>query len=428
MGETLTQVHYKFGTNIGNVSDPDNITFGALDTSLTEQTPNEQIQLRIQVVNSGDADTSSYKWQLYYNTTNDSSDGGGATKINNTVSAAVHLVDDVKIANDTRTTTSNTVCDNSEFYTWENGYFADVDEAPNFVLQHTHYTDFQFNIEFAQTAKGNTYYFFLRYYEYELDGYSVAPAVAVTSAHTTFSQYVDTDVSPGGNGHILNPYASLSEWHTASVAMNNDLTGDDTNMIVYCKGEAPDTGGNVDITGWTTDSINNILITTYGDGIHNGTEGTGYVFRPTASGSGIELGNDYITIDGIEIYGSNSLSNPLIGPTGTTSNTTVKNCILHGKRGYLPNIGYWNNTTGTNYLYNCFIYDIASVLGAPAGIRCNAGTLYCYNNTVVNMDSTGIRLVAGTLVEVGVIVIIILVMMLLPQVVLMIEQIKHSLL
>lgn len=231
-------------------------------------------------------------------------------------------------------------------------------------------------------------------------GTTKAPRLVIVytpAIHTTLKQYVDTDVASGGTGTIGDPYASLSEWHTAAgLDSLKNLVNDNRNFIVYCKGSVADTT-SVIITGWTTDVTNNLTITTYGNGIHDGTAGTGYVLYPSVT-SGIEVQNNNVTVAGIEVYDSDSSVNVLIFISGTSTNVVVRNNILHGRKGFQPNLGIYHISSGTNYIYNNIIYDISVAGGGPAGIRVHNGTAYVYNNTIANVGTDGIKWITGTLI------------------------------
>lgn len=169
MAQNITQEHFKLGTNIGPVSDPDNVTFGDLDTGLIDQAIDTPIHIRIQVYNSGDV-VDPENWQLYYNTTNDPTTAGGATEVM-VSSFAVKMVDDTDIANNTTLTGETIVFDRSPTNPWTNGLFADTSQFSNLGLAIDDYTDFQANIQFDSDSVGNTYYFFMRYDGSEIDNY-----------------------------------------------------------------------------------------------------------------------------------------------------------------------------------------------------------------------------------------------------------------
>ena len=170
------QLHFKLGVNVVGVTDPDSVIFGALDTDIIAQPKNTPFHVRIQVINV--AKTTSTPWQLYYNTISSVSGSIPVT----TSTSVVKIVDDPNIADATATDVSDTVFDSSGTYTWINGLFIDEsDETPSFLLGETRYTDFQFNIQFDDTAvAGQDYHFFIMKNDVQLsDGYSQLPTVTI---------------------------------------------------------------------------------------------------------------------------------------------------------------------------------------------------------------------------------------------------------
>ncbi len=223
MATSYTQVHYKFGENIGNKSDPDNITFGALDTAPEEAIVEEPLHIRIQCVNYGVDAASDYAWQLYSNTT---SNAATATKVT-TSSTYVQLVDDTDIANDTRTTVDDIVYDQSGSYAWQDGWFADVDVTGTLDLQGESYTDHQFSIKFTTAAIGSTHYLFLRYYEYELDGgYDVTISVNISASSSSSTSSSSSQSSSSSSQSSSSSSQSSSSSSQSSSSQSSSSSSD----------------------------------------------------------------------------------------------------------------------------------------------------------------------------------------------------------
>lgn len=388
----LFQSHYKFGVNSASSADPDSVVFGGLDTTIVQpiDTP---LHIRIQTYNPS-SPFADINWSLYYHT---SDVPASATKVL-TTGTIVKITDDVAIANEAITDVKETVFDWSGTYTWQNGIFVDTaTDTSNFTFNTTAFTDIQFNIEFGSTAvAGQAYYFYLRQDDLVLGTYTNVPVVTVQQSA---KQYVDTDNSAGGrDGTTSNPYNSLSEWHSAAY---KNLTSNENSLTVYLKGDTLDTT-SVEITGWTTSSTYDLTISTYSadpvwDGRGSKVEGTGYSLRTSHATYGIQIDSNNITIDGIEIYDLNAITNALIKVVNTATNVIVKNSIIHGVRGAAePSLGVWNNSSGAVYIYNNVIYSIGSHPN-HACIRCNSGTTFAYNNTCADSDGRAIRVVAGVL-------------------------------
>ncbi len=251
----ITQCHYKFGYNDGEI-DPDDINFFGEGVNISGGFIGNPIQLRIQVFNTATI-TAGNNWQLYYDTDNTPAT---ATQVS-TASSVVKIINDTDIADGTATDDSIAVFDETPTYTWQNGKYIDQsNETAVLALGENFYTDFQFNIQFDSNAEeGQTYYFFLRMNDSTIDTYSSVPELVIES---TKIRYVNTDSTAGGDGTTNaitgdnRAYASLNEWEAAEQI---NLTLYYQSHIVYCSGSTPDTT-SVEILGWTTNTIYTITI------------------------------------------------------------------------------------------------------------------------------------------------------------------------
>lgn len=223
-------------------------------------------------------------------------------------------------------------------------------------------------------------------------------------------RYVDPDAAGGGTGlDWANAYTSLQACETAQQQDLTDGTGDV--MIIYCRSSAgtADTAETL-INGWTTDSDSDIrIIAADGYRAHASGYDTACYRLETGTANGIDLAEDYVTLDGIQVYiASNVATRYCIGAEAQGANNliVVSNCRVRGNASTTVALrGIWGidantimvvwntivertgtqaraitNGAGTMTCHNCLAY------GAYAGFYKQAGTMNIYNCVSLNND------------------------------------------
>ncbi len=195
------------------------------------------------------------------------------------------------------------------------------------------------------------------------------------------------------NGDISNDFEHdmvAGEWYHIVA------TYDGSNCNVYINGV--EKAGNFAQTGVINNQSGLKIGLLGGGGRHFGIEGTGYVLQPSSETNGILIQENYVTINGIEVFDPDQKVNRLIRIESTE--VTVSNCILHGKYGNQPGLGMSvNGASIIAYVYNNIIYDLGENNAVYAGIRTNVTpTVYVYNNTFANISGQGVRQVTGTII------------------------------
>ncbi|MCB9949592.1 MAG: hypothetical protein H6824_01270 [Planctomycetaceae bacterium] len=152
------------------------------------------------------------------------------------------------------------------------------------------------------------------------------------------------------------------------------------------------------INGGATIGLSQIILTVNEADRHDGTAGSGVRFLPStdryiSTATTVPTIIEWIEIDGQDTY------RQYIVMGGSSSDVTVRNCLLHNQYGgtYAIVTGY---TTGSTYkIYNNIIYEINTATSTGRGIHIqgqDSGTWnYVYNNTVVNCNQYGIHQASG---------------------------------
>jgi outer membrane protein assembly factor BamB len=208
------------------------------------------------------------------------------------------------------------------------------------------------------------------------------------------SELVLTTPFLGGTGSgktyvISRQFSALSNWEACirggfcsvlPVASSNLVADDRKEVgIVYDDGSSY---GPVVIDGAITDATHDIVLTADGRNRHTGVAGSGAVIDPGGtSGPGILVGDDYVTIEWMEIH--NSSDNGILVTGLTPSNhVVIRNNLVHD----LPATGIRvNDPVATIDIYNNVVYGVNrgvyfDVSPAEADVA---------SNTVVNCFVTG---------------------------------------
>lgn len=214
----------------------------------------------------------------------------------------------------------------------------------------------------------------------------------------TVTRYVDT-ASSGGDGTTQGhsgstaAYASMSAWESAE---QTDLVTDGDSHVVNCAGSTNDTTA-VTITGWTTGASNTLTIQADatapdGDGLNTGDtfDTAFYVFENNGTGHGIQVKEEYTTIQTIQIE-NNPTSNFKYGVSITGIGASNKINILRNRfKAGSSNSGatplFVNDADIViDVLANTFESDGASNNGSPARFT-DSTTVNFFNNTVSGYD------------------------------------------
>ncbi len=185
-------------------------------------------------------------------------------------------------------------------------------------------------------------------------------------------------------------YTSLAAWEAAHGGLpNGNLVAQNKIAVARIEGtwtQADTT--RVEISGWTTDAERYIRIYTAPEARHNGTAGSGYRLTSTESGALFYVTAAYLRVEGLEFHAASTSTgaviylrpntNPGVGEIHFSHN------LIHGNRSY-TGYGLINyDCRGVVKVWNNIIYDVG-VSGSTAGIGSGAGTVYAYNNTIVDI-------------------------------------------
>jgi len=187
-------------------------------------------------------------------------------------------------------------------------------------------------------------------------------------------QYVDTDVVGGaGDGSSwTNAYAGIATWE----AQNTGLVAANQYLDVYCRGNAVDAPGVLNISGWTTSATCYINIQMDPNNPHGGIWNDSlYCLVPVGnySGRAVYVAMQYTTLDGLQIADGGTSSTTVNLSSG---NMTLRNCIIKNS----SDDGFLGANNGNVHVYNNIIYNCADD-GINTNTAPTAGTFY-YNNTV----------------------------------------------
>lgn len=185
-------------------------------------------------------------------------------------------------------------------------------------------------------------------------------------------------------------YTSLSAWEAAYGGLpNGNLVGQDKIAVARIEGtwtQADTT--RVEISGWTTDANHYIRIYTAPEARHNGTAGSGYRLASTESGTLFYVTAAHVRVEGLEFYAASTSTGAVVYLRPNTAagvgEIHLSHNIIHGNRSY-TGYGLLNyDCRGVIKVWNNIIYDVG-VSGSTAGIGSGAGTVYAYNNTIVDI-------------------------------------------
>ena len=208
--------------------------------------------------------------------------------------------------------------------------------------------------------------------------------------------YVDTDVSPGGDGSSGSPYASLSEGIVARAGVLTDA------ITFNCSGSAVDSSG-VHVTGYTVTTSYYITIKTLSTDRHDGTvSGTGCYHRKMNSDvDDLRVGEKYTVIDGIKFEGYSGIAyeSCIVMDSGVGIESVVKNNLIHN---WGITSSSWNNAidlgTGNGSFRDGECFNNIVIAASTVSNRTRGG-INAYgqdyddyliaNNTVIGFDSTG---------------------------------------
>ncbi len=185
-------------------------------------------------------------------------------------------------------------------------------------------------------------------------------------------------------------YTSLAAWEAAYGGLpNGDLVSQDKIAVARIEGTwtQADTA-RVSISGWTTDADHYIRIYTAPEARHNGTAGSGYRLVSTESGTLFYATVAYLRVEGLEFYAASTYTGAVVYLRPNTAagvgEIHLSHNIIHGNRSY-TGYGVSNyDCRGVVKVWNNIIYDVG-VSGSTAGIGSGEGTVYAYNNTIVDI-------------------------------------------
>jgi hypothetical protein len=207
-------------------------------------------------------------------------------------------------------------------------------------------------------------------------------------------------------------YESLSAWEVSygGIDFGGNPQGDliAADKIAVARIEGPWTQADtapLGLSGWITDADHYIRIYTASEARHDGTSGSGYRLRTTGSAS--IYGNvAYFRIEGLEIH-SLSSNSPVYARPGADIDGDIQLSynLIHGNGTDTGSGVYIYDYDGTVKVWNNVIYDVGG-LGYLAGIQTARGTVYIYNNTIVDIISgyavrsgNGVTVVKNNLTE-----------------------------
>ena len=185
-------------------------------------------------------------------------------------------------------------------------------------------------------------------------------------------------IKPGGDGD----YTTLALWE--------DAVDGESSAAQWAECYSGGNLGAVTLSGWsaTPDASNYPRIYTASGHAHNGSVSSGAYVEATTP---ISIAIAYTQIDGLRVKGTSN-SNTAISflSSGTSKDSRVDNCIIHGTFQYGIIIGQSSTgVTSSNYITNNLIIIDGTAGSSPAGIYAYAtdgasGTtnMYIYNNSI----------------------------------------------
>lgn len=163
-------------------------------------------------------------------------------------------------------------------------------------------------------------------------------------------------------------YSSIKDWIGDLLANTPDFVANDIIPTLECYNDWPlglDESFVDFKSGFTTDTEHYFHIVTPISERHTGVAGTGFWFNSSASGVVLYSRNQHVTFDGVEVSAPNS--NQLT--FGASSNTTVKNSILHD----IDSTGF-SGSSGAKF-ENCIVYLTAPSSSSNVGKAFQNATL-----------------------------------------------------
>lgn len=153
------------------------------------------------------------------------------------------------------------------------------------------------------------------------------------------TRYVNTASTAGGDGTTNatsganRAYVSLFD---AEAAEQTDLVAAGNSMEIICEGSTADSTA-VSISGWTTGASNRLTVKAT-TGKHTGTPGTGYRITSSDVSGTLRIGEEYVTIDGLEIINTAAGTAALAFPSGLGSSNDI----------IVANSLIWNSATSSS--------------------------------------------------------------------------------
>ena len=191
----------------------------------------------------------------------------------------------------------------------------------------------------------------------------------------------------------------------AIAAEKGDMVSLDRQLTIECYAMEDTTAVSIANADWTTDSTRYILITVPTAERHEGVWSDSKYRLVVSTGSALQIGNEYVHLDGLQIRSTNTANyatSLYVGSTATTGGTVyVRNCILRGNSdSYLGGCFETYSGTFTVYFYNNLFYGADRWNGAYGFFIQTAGNYYFYNNSFAG-NHTALRQSNGTIVLVN---------------------------
>jgi hypothetical protein len=140
-------------------------------------------------------------------------------------------------------------------------------------------------------------------------------------------RYINTASTAGGDGTTNattganRAYATAQEWEAAE---GTDVTATAGHHIVYCDGAGGDDTSALSVGGWTTNASHRIIMQQNPDGT---------LYRRAANSPAVDIGVDYIIVDGVDLSaqdaagGYNVVNMGTYAPTPGSNLAIIRNCI-----------------------------------------------------------------------------------------------------
>lgn len=179
-------------------------------------------------------------------------------------------------------------------------------------------------------------------------------------------------------------YTTMTAWEAA---MQSDIVTADESHVLECYNDWP-SGLVADtvITGWTTDATHTITITVPESERHNGIPGSGFfLLQPTRWNITLDLGQSYITVEWVDLSGTDTGTNGAslikVGYTDTSQNNNILNCILKRLGGSNALIGCGGIESAGIVVKNSLFLGTSALTDGIATARFTHGAVL-ENNTI----------------------------------------------